>query len=107
MNRSYSKIRHIQEANQNLEKRIIGEQNVPNVDCLVKAGFKYDSTGGPMTRRTVYSTTIDGMNHQYSPNGSVRVFGNGSHKVGNWKCDPTAPNGVRVFGLKNKPMMPM
>ena len=36
MNRSYSKIRHIQESNQILEKRVMNEQIVSNVSQLVK-----------------------------------------------------------------------
>lgn len=36
MNKSYSKIRHIQEVNERLEKRIINEQVVSNVVQLVK-----------------------------------------------------------------------
>jgi hypothetical protein len=36
MNRSYSKIRHIQESNQLLEKRILNEQITSNVTQLVK-----------------------------------------------------------------------
>ena len=44
MNRSYSKIRHIQEANQNLEKRLLSEQDNPNrnanVEGLIKNGYQ-------------------------------------------------------------------
>lgn len=36
MNRSYSKIRHIQESNQILEKRVMNEQIVSNASQLVK-----------------------------------------------------------------------
>jgi hypothetical protein len=36
MNKSYSKIRHIQESNQILEKRVINEQVVSNASQLVK-----------------------------------------------------------------------
>ena len=35
MNRSYSKIRHIQESNSRLERRLIGEQQDPNITQLV------------------------------------------------------------------------
>ena len=45
MNRSYSKIRHIQEANQRLEKRLMLEQNELSgldkyVNELIKEGYK-------------------------------------------------------------------
>jgi hypothetical protein len=44
MNRSYSKIRHIQESNRLLEKRVINEQIASNVGQLVKdiIGFIFD-----------------------------------------------------------------
>ena len=52
MNRSYSKIRHIQEANQNLEKRLISEQssNIPNVISKGKVAEVINSVKSSMTR---------------------------------------------------------
>ena len=40
MNRSYSKIRHIQESNQRLEGRLISEQETPNTQYMA-AGTKF------------------------------------------------------------------
>ena len=41
MNRSYSKIRHIQEANSRLEKRLLNEQYYPTAEeRYAKAGYK-------------------------------------------------------------------
>lgn len=90
----------------NLVKQVINEQNNTNINCLIKAGFKKETIGGPMVRRTVYSTTIDGMTYQYSEGGYVRVFNGKSHKTGNWSCDASAPNGVRVYNLKERRMTP-
>ena len=51
MNRSFSKIRHIQEANQQLEKRIINEQksNIPNVISKGDVAKVIDSVKDDMT----------------------------------------------------------
>ena len=40
MNRSYSKIRHIQESNQRLENRLLNEQSPTAEERYVKAGYK-------------------------------------------------------------------
>jgi len=78
----------------------------PDVSCLVKAGFKKEQIGGPMTRRLVYTTVVDGMNYQYDTMGGVRVFNDTQHKVGTWTCDPSSPKGIKIIGLKDKPVMP-
>ena len=46
MNRSYSKIRHIQEANLKLEKRILNEQSTSNNDYLKIANYLHASMDG-------------------------------------------------------------
>ena len=52
MNRSYSKIRHIQESNERLEKRLISEQssNIPNVISKGKVAEVINSVKSSMTR---------------------------------------------------------
>ena len=45
MNRSYSKIRHIQESNERLEKRMLSEQNTDNRKVYLSKGY-VDVTDG-------------------------------------------------------------
>ena len=44
MNRSYNKIRHIQETNQKLENRVLNEQVNPRVDALLNFLRKFKFT---------------------------------------------------------------
>jgi len=44
MNRSYNKIRHIQEANQKLENRVVNEQSNPRVESLLNFLRKFRFT---------------------------------------------------------------
>tara|TARA_R110000868_G_scaffold137036_1_gene350399 strand:+ start:675 stop:923 length:249 start_codon:yes stop_codon:yes gene_type:complete len=44
MNRSYNKIRHIQETNQKLENRVLNEQVNPRVDALLNFLRKFRFT---------------------------------------------------------------
>jgi hypothetical protein len=56
MNRSYSKIRHIQEANQRLERRFVNEDIVPseNMSNQIKKGFESFS-GDPEIKKILNS----------------------------------------------------
>jgi hypothetical protein len=93
-------------------KTVISEQSTPNVsvDCLLKAGFKLDDVGGPMTRYQVYSGVIDGKNYQFTKEGYVRIFSydNDKEKRAKWKCDLQSPKGIKIFDIKDAGrMMPM
>lgn len=84
--------------------RIVQEQKSKDVGCLVNSGFKRKTIGGPMNRVEVYTTTKNGLTYQYSMLGGVRVFGNGTHKVGDWVCESGK---IKIVNLKDTPMMPM
>ena len=92
---------------------VVREQSTPptvSVDCLLKAGFKLENVGGPMTKSEVYSGVIDGKNYQFNKYGYVRIFGynNNNEKKAKWKCDPQSPKGIKIFDIKDAgPMMPM
>jgi hypothetical protein len=87
-----------------LVKKIVNEQSSKDISCLLNSGYKKETIGGPMTRREVYSIKKNGLTHQISVNGGVRVFGNGTHKQGKWSCE----NGkVKISDLKDSKMMPM
>jgi hypothetical protein len=87
-----------------LVKKVIEEQSSKDVSCLIKAGYKKESIGGPMTKREVYSATKNGMKHQINVNGGIRVFNDSSNKTGKWMCE----NGkIKIMGLKDTPSMPM
>ena len=96
-------------ANKNVLSSSSSQENVQSNDfsCLVKAGAKLETIGGPMTKRKVYSYEMNGKKYQFSNSGKVRIFGGGIHKEGNWKCDSSSPKGVKVFNLKDTQMMPM
>ena len=80
------------------------EQSSKDISCLLNSGYKKDTIGGPMTRREVYTMKKDGLTHQISVSGGVRVFNNNTHKEGKWSCE----NGkVKISGLKDTRMMPM
>jgi hypothetical protein len=86
-------------------KTVISEQSTPNVsvDCLLKAGFKLEDVGGPMTRHQVYSGKMNGKNYQFNKYGYVRIFGynNNNEKRAKWKCDPQSPNGIKISNTTN------
>jgi len=88
-------------------KLFLNEENISNKQCLIDAGFKLQSIGGPETRRTVYTNVTDGKTYQYYEDGTVRVFNNKEHMEGKWSCDSNSPKGVKVYDLKPTTMMPM
>ena len=90
-----------------LINKIISEQSTDNMRCLLDAGFKPTQIGGPATKRIVYSNIVNGKTHQYSLNGTVRIFDKNMNKVGKWRCDSTSPNGVLVYDLKDSIKTPM
>lgn len=121
MNRSYSKIRHIQEANQRLEKRVmseqfsgeikrdmpsyetpvnINEQTSKDVGCLLSAGYKKETIGGPMVRREVYTTKKNGLTYYFDIRGGVRVFNRTTNKTGKWVCESKK---IKLVGMKETP----
>lgn len=103
MNRSYSKIRHIQESNERLEIRILNEQTSKDVGCLLSAGYKKETIGGPMVRREVYTTIKDGLTYHFDIHGGVRVFNRTTNKKGTWVCESKK---IKLVGMKETPNMP-
>ena len=69
MNRSYSKIRHIQESNERLEKRMLSEQNIDNRKVYLSKGY-VDVTDG-FNNETYALQIVDGP---YECNGSGYSF---------------------------------
>ena len=55
MNRSYSKIRHIQEANQRLEKRLMNEQEDDSVD---EPHYRFDRESGKILLKGAHSRQV-------------------------------------------------
>jgi hypothetical protein len=94
-----------EEYDENENHSLLTEQNSDS-SCLVKSGLKKEQIGGPMTKRTVYSTVINGLNYQYDLSGNVRIFGNNSNteQVGKWTCDSKSPNGIKITNLKTQRM---
>ncbi len=102
MNRSYSKIRHIQESNLRLEKRILSEQVNPQsastttqpksiVNNVAKEGLKN------VTPQMVESPPFDGTIGGYSFGGTF----NGVEYL--WECNGVeGMGGVRGFDIKGK-----
>jgi hypothetical protein len=86
-------------------KTVISEQSTPNVsvDCLLKAGFKLEDVGGPMTRYQVYSGKMNGKNYQFTKEGFVRIFSynDKNEQRGVWVCDPNSPNGIKISNITN------
>jgi hypothetical protein len=69
MNRSYSKIRHIHESNERLEKRMLSEQNTDNKQVYLSKGY-VDVTDG-FTKDTYVLQIADGP---YKCDGSAYSF---------------------------------
>lgn len=97
----------LNESNKSRKNGLLSEQpESHDISCLLKAGFKKEQIGGPMTRREVYTTTKGGLNYQYGINGDVRAFNskNKINKQGKWVC---SNGGIKILNLKDIPMMPM
>jgi hypothetical protein len=88
MNRSYSKIRHIQESNQKLEERLLGEQTTtfasvfPSVNMLTTTDLRtrplMGGTDGTniiyLTKRDVNGKPIPNTKFSYKLSGSYKFF---------------------------------
>lgn len=108
MNRSYSKKRHIQEANILLENRtLINEDH--DYDCLLKAGFVKVSVGGPMTKSFIlektqnditYQIGIDKNNNPYNKITIIKLGQRGVDECASWECDSKSKLGITYSECK-------
>ncbi len=83
-----------------LVRRVIKEQQSKDVGCLLNAGYKRETIGGPMVRREVYVTIKDGLTYHFSIHGEVRVFNRTTNKTGKWVCESKK---IKLIDLKDTP----
>lgn len=79
MNRSYSKIRHIQEANQKLEKRFLFEEPVPLLSVLanpatINMGAQNGSSIIYLTQRDAKGNVIPDSKYSYQVRGKYKFI---------------------------------
>ena len=99
MNRSYSKIRHIQETNEKLEKRILSEQVKPQSVAPTKSMINYVAKEGlkNVSPEMVTSPPFDGDQGGYSFGG---IFNGVKYE---WDCNGVEGMfGVRGIDIKGK-----
>lgn len=84
MNRSFSKIRHIQEANLRLEKRLMSEQVTPPATTGATSGVTQNKTYGSLQD---YLTNIPNIKSRLSPNATHMIAGSYFSMFGSIRVD--------------------
>lgn len=121
MNRSFSKIRHIQEVNQSLEKRLITEQPGHQRNVFPpKPGWTHDLahlTGNQLKwdeqKKKYFGQGKDGIYHFYAPRNNRNEFrkvgSNGVNTMGEYVIDTNSKEpfiGIKIVSQNNVPTKP-
>ena len=83
-----------------LNNNNINEQTSKDVGCLLSAGYKKETIGGPMVRREVYTTKKNGLTYYFDIRGGVRVFNRTTNKTGKWVCESKK---IKLVDMKETP----
>ena len=84
MNRSFSKIRHIQESNLRLEKRMLSEQVNPPVTSGATSGTTQNKTYGSLSD---YLANVPNIKSRLSPNATHMIAGSYFSMFGSLRVD--------------------
>jgi hypothetical protein len=104
MNRSFSKIRHIQESNLRLEKRMLSEQVNPPVTSGATSGVTQNKTYGSLSD---YLTNVPNIKSRLSPNATHMIAGSyfsmfGSIRVDLTLIDITTGVNSAIYGIDSQ-----